>query len=529
MSDAHLAIVLHAHLPFIHHPEHETFLEEDWLFEAITETYVPLLLSWDRLRKDGVPFRITMSLTPTLLEMFANKLLQRRCGRYLEKRIELAEKEVRHAGRSTGERAVARHYLERFRQVRDFYVRGYDGDLVPAFKEFQDGGHLDVLACAATHGFLPLMLTPEALRAQIEVGIQTVARRLGRRPRGMWLPECAYRPGIDEALAEEGVQYFILDAHGILNAFPTPAGGVHAPIRCPSGVAAFARDLESSKQVWSSEDGYPGDGAYREFYRDLGYDAAYDYIESYLHDDGIRRNLGLKYHRVTGRVELHQKRLYDRAVAVQKALEHAGHFVFCRQHQLRFLKSRLGILPIVLAPYDAELFGHWWYEGPEFLEQVFRVAQFVRDDFVVSTLSEYLDQHPPSQVSTPSSSSWGDKGYFDVWLNGANDWIYRHLHKAEERMVELARRYRNAAPPSSVAAALNQAARELLLAQSSDWAFLMTIGAAGPYGEKRTRNHLHNFTRLYQMIHSGRVDKKRVDALYSLNPIFPDMDYAAYL
>jgi 1,4-alpha-glucan branching enzyme len=555
MSDAHLAIVLHAHLPFVHHPEHKTFLEEEWFFEAVTETYVPILLAWNRLSDEGVPFRVTVSLTPTLLEMFVNPLLKQRCRQYLNRRIELAQKEARHKGRSAGERAVALHYLERFRQVRDFLFRKHDGDLVPAFKEIQDAGHLEVLASAATHGFLPLMLTPNAVRAQVEIGVETVTRHLGRRPKGFWLPECAYRPGMDRALAEAGIRYFLVDAHGILNAFPTSPHGVHAPVVCPSGVAAFGRDLEASKQVWSSEEGYPGDGAYREFYRDLGYDASYDYIEPYLHDDGVRRNLGLKYYRVTGRVGLHEKQLYDRAAAVRKAVEHGGHFVFCRQHQLRFLKSKLSVPPIVVAPYDAELFGHWWYEGPEFLEQVFRASQFVRDDYVVSTLSEYLDQHPPEQVSTPSSSSWGDKGYFEVWLNGANDWIYRHLHKAEERMVELAglaaakqkpapgarSRGRSLRTPHSAlrtpksvlskveAAALQQAARELLLAQSSDWAFLMTTGGAAPYAEKRTRNHLHRFTRLYEMLRSGNVDKKYVETLTVQNPIFPDLDWRAYL
>jgi len=530
MSDAHLAIVLHAHLPFIHHPEHETFLEEEWFFEAVTETYVPILLAWNRLSDEGVPFRVTMTLTPTLLEMFANPLLKQRCLRYLDRRIKLAQEEARHRGRSAGERAVALHYLERFRQVRDFLFRKHGGNLVPAFKEIQDAGNLEVLASAATHGFLPLMLTPNAVRAQVEIGVEAVTRHLGRRPKGFWLPECAYRPGMDRALAEAGIRYFLVDAHGILNAFPTSPHGVHAPVVCPSGVAAFGRDLESSKQVWSSEEGYPGDGAYREFYRDLGYDASYDYIEPYLHDDGVRRNLGLKYYRVTGRVALHEKQLYDRAAAVRKAMEHGGHFVFCRQHQLRFLKSKLSVPPIVVAPYDAELFGHWWYEGPEFLEEVFRVSQCVRDDYVVSTLSEYLDQHPPEQVSTPSSSSWGEKGYFEVWLNGANDWIYRHLHKAEERMLELAGGAAGKKKPAAaVRAALQQAARELLLAQSSDWAFLMTTGGSAPYAEKRTRSHLHNFTRLYEMVRSGNVDRKHVEGLRAMNPVFPDLDWRAFL
>ena len=529
MTDAYLAIVLHAHLPYVHHPEHESFLEEDWLFEAVAETYIPLLLAFDRLRRDDVPLRIAMSLTPTLLEMLVNPLLKDRCVRYLAQRAELADRECRNGRRTEEHRLVADHYRRHFSLARDFLEKRCGGNLVNAFRELQDAGHLEVLASAATHGFLPLMLTPNAVRAQVTVGVSTVERHLGRRPRGMWLPECAYKPGLDDVLADEGIAYFILDAHGILNGFPVPPSGVHAPVRCPSGVAAFGRDLESSKQVWSSEEGYPGDGAYREFYRDLGYDADYEEIRPYLHADGVRRNVGIKYHRVTGRVDLGEKELYDRPAAVRRALDHGAHFVFCRQHQLRFLRGHVAEPPLVLSPYDAELFGHWWYEGPEFLEQVFRVAQHVRDDFTVCTPSDYLDLHAPRQVSTPSSSSWGDKGYFEAWLNGACDWIYRHLDKAEQRMVELAREYASEPPSPSVRAALNQAARELMLAQSSDWAFLMTNRAAAPYAEKRTRTHLHRFTRLYNMIRSGNLDDGYVGRIFGLNPVFADMDYRVYL
>ena len=249
MSDAYLAVVLHAHLPFVHHPEHERFLEEDWLFEAMTETYIPLLEAWGRLRRDGVPFRVTLSVTPALLEMLASPLLRQRYLRYLDQRIDLAGKETGRGRRSDMERELARHYLERFQAARDLFQRRYRDNLIGAFREFQDAGCLEVLASAATHGFLPLMLMPNAVRAQVEVGVATVARHLGRRPRGFWLPECAFRPGIDQVLADAGIEYFLVDAHGLLNGFPAPACGVHAPVRCPSGVAAFGRDLESSKQV----------------------------------------------------------------------------------------------------------------------------------------------------------------------------------------------------------------------------------------------------------------------------------------
>ncbi len=425
---------------------------------------------------------------------------------------------------------MALHYLERFRQVRDFLFRKHDGDLVPAFKEIQDAGNLEVLASAATHGFLPLMLTPNAVRAQVEIGIETVTRHLGRRPKGFWLPECAYRPGMDRALAEAGIRYFLVDAHGILNAFPTSPHGVHAPVVCPSGVAAFGRDLESSKQVWSSEEGYPGDGAYREFYRDLGYDASYDYIEPYLHDDGVRRNLGLKYYRVTGRVGLHEKQLYDRAAAVRKAVEHGGHFVFCRQHQLRFLKSKLSVAA------DRRRAVRRGAVRP----LVVRRAGIPRTGLPrLAVRARRLRRLDALGVSRPASAGAGlDAEQFLLGRQG----ILRGVAQRRERLDLSPPAQGRGADGGTGAArgreeeacgggprALQQAARELLLAQSSDWAFLMTTGAAAPYAEKRTRNHLHRFTRLYQMIRSGNVDRKYVEGLYAMNPIFPDLDCRAFL
>lgn len=527
MSSAHLAIVLHAHLPFVHHPENERHLEEEWLFEAVAETYVPLLMAWESLRRDGVPFRLTLSVTPPLLEMLSNPLLRERCEEFLARRIALAEREADRTSSDATAHALALHYVERFRAVRDYYSRRCEGELIAPLRKLQEAGEIEIITCAATHSLLPLLGTPNGLRAQVEVGVEATTRHFGRRPYGIWLPECGFAPGIDAALAKAGLKYCLVDAHGLLNATPPPPHGVHAPALCPSGVAAFARDLESSKQVWSSTEGYPGDGVYREFYRDLGYDADYDYIKPFLHEDGVRRNVGIKYHSVTGGVGLGEKAPYDRATAVRRAGEHASHFVYSRQHQARFLKSKMPSPPIITAPYDAELFGHWWYEGPEFLEQLFRAAQFAQEDFCVSTLSACLDEHPPRHTAMPSLSTWGNKGYLEVWLNGANDWVYRHLHWAEERMAELAAKHRDDAR-GPLRAALDQAARELMLAQSSDWAFLMTAGTATPYAEKRTRDHLNRFAELYHMIESGRVNAERVTKFQEMSPIFAEMDFRVF-
>jgi len=314
MSKGHLLLVLHAHLPFVRHPEHEEFLEEDWLFEALTETYIPVLDICTRLAEDGSPYRLTVSLSPPLCEMFADPLLQERYLRYLWRRIELAEREVR--SRSGGDPFLpaARFYLDRFRRARRVFEEVNGRNIIGGFRRLQDAGYLEITTCAATHGFLPLMATDEAVRAQISVARGNYLKHFGRPPRGIWLPECAYRPGqgarpaIDRFLREAGIRFFFLSAHGLLLASPRPRCGTFRPIVTPEGVAAFGRDLESSHQVWSAETGYPGDPDYREFYRDLGFDASLERLGGCLHPDGIRRNVGIKYHRITsGGTGLHEK------------------------------------------------------------------------------------------------------------------------------------------------------------------------------------------------------------------------------
>jgi 1,4-alpha-glucan branching enzyme len=299
----YFALVLHAHLPYVRHPEYQEFLEEDWLFEAITETYAPLLRRFETLRSEGVRFRITMTVTPPLASMLEDRLLQSRYLSYLDKRIELLEKEVK-GNKGTHVEAIARHYHKEYSEVKSFVFQNYRGRILQSFRSLEESGHLELITCTATHGFLPLMKDESALREQIRTAVISHEHHFGRKPRGIWLAECGYTDGVDKILADAGIDYFFVDSHGILFGDPQPVYGVYAPVITENGVNVFARDEESSKQVWSQKEGYPGDYIYREFYRDLGYDADYDYIKPYLHSDGRRRGLGIKYHRITGNVDL---------------------------------------------------------------------------------------------------------------------------------------------------------------------------------------------------------------------------------
>jgi len=528
VTQGYLALVLHAHLPYVRHPEHKKFLEEDWFFEAMTETYIPLLHAFEHLRRDDVDFRLTLSMGPPLLTMMRDPLLLRRYAERLDGLIELGDKEVKRTWGDSAYGPIADMYRTRMIATRDTFRR-YDGNLVQAFKNFQDAGKIEIITCNATHMFLPLADRNWAVcHAQIEVACREYERHFGRRPRGMWLGECGYMRGLDELLRESGLDFFFVDTHGILYSEPRPAYGVYAPLHTPSGVAAFGRDAESSKQVWSSKEGYPGDALYRDFYRDIGFDLDLEYIQPYIHPEGIRHATGYKYHRITGRdVPLHEKAPYDFGAAKERTTLHAANFLHNRGQQVQYLRSRMDRPPIVVAPYDAELYGHWWYEGPDFLEDLFRKMQYDQNLVAPITPSEYLRLHPTNQVAQPCTSSWGHKGYAEYWLNGTNDWVYRHMHKAGERMVELAHAFPDA--QGLRRRALNQAARELVLLQSSDWAFIMKTGTMVPYATKRVVDHTNQFMALYDGLKKGALSEEWLTELEEKDNIFPTLDYRVYL
>ncbi|HIE12085.1 MAG TPA: DUF1957 domain-containing protein, partial [Desulfotomaculum sp.] len=419
----------------------------------------------------------------------------------------------------------ARMYRDRFHRVRDT-LYAYGGNIVNAFKNFQEAGALEIITCTATHGYLPLLyLNPAAVHAQIEVAVNLYRKQFGHNPAGFWLPECAYAPGIDRFLKKFGIKYFFLDTHGVLFGSHRPKFGIFAPVFCPTGVAAFGRDVESSKQVWSAKEGYPGDFDYREYYRDIGYDLDFDYIREYIHPDGIRLHTGFKYYRITGKTN--HKEPYVPQWATNKAAIHAGNFMFNREHQIRYLCRYMDRPPLIVAPYDAELFGHWWFEGPQWLEFLIRKISFDQDIIELITPADYLQRFPCNQVLTPSASSWGDKGYHEVWVCGANDWIYRHLHWAADRMVDLVRRF----PESSgmLQRALNQAARELLLAQASDWPFIMATGTVVEYAVRRFKTHMRNFIGIYRQITENRLEDGWIEEMEKRHNIFPEIDYRVYL
>lgn len=519
-------LVLHAHLPFIRHPERDFFMEEQWLFEAISETYLPLLEVFERLDRDAVPGTLTVSLSMPLVAMLDDALLRERFDRHLVRLIALANEEIE---RTRHEDAAFHHlahwYRDRFEAQRHQFNQKLDRDVAGAFARHHRRGRIELITCVGTHGYLPLMSSHGARRGQVRTSSEAFEERFGWRSRGVWMGECAYIPGVEQLLADEAIQYTFVDAHGILTASSPPLRGLHAPLSTPAGVCFFGRDPESSQQVWSAESGYPGDFRYREFYRDVGFDRSLEDVRDYIDPEGIRIHTGIKYFRITGRDAPH-KAPWNPDWAIEAVQSHARDFVARRREQLAGAAAVLDVPPLVTSPYDAELFGHWWFEGPQFIEEVLREAAH-HEDIAFITPGRYLDQHPLQQEATPGSSSWGEDGYHKVWLDAPNAWLRPLLYDAEQRMQAVAARWvtGDEEPTPLQRRALNQAARELMLAQASDWAFILYTGTTAQYAAARTQDHIEGVHRLLDHLEEDCIDPEVLDAMTARAPIFPGLRF----
>lgn len=521
---AQAVLLLQGHLPYVRHPEHEYSLEELWLYEAMGESYLPILQVLDRLSAAGVAANIAISLSPTLIAMLRDDLLKERFLRHVNNLIALAEAEtVRNRGDDQMAQ-LSQMYLESYREMKRAFVDDYDGDIPGALRIHSAKGSIELLCTPATFPYLPhYQHYPQVVRSQLDVAVQVHEATFGMVPRGCWLPQCGYYSGLDRLLLDAGFCYTVSAGHALLLANPPARYGTFRPVRTPDGLYVFGRDSAGANLVWADDTGYPADYVYRDFYRDVGFDQPLSYVGEYTHFRQFPVYTGLKYHAVTG--PTNDKRPYRPEQAQEKVREHAGNYLFRQQRLARRLDSLMEPDPVFLSPFDMELFGHFWYEGPSWLEELVR-AYADQDAVTLCKPSEVLREVDTVETCRPVFSSWGSAGYSEVWLDGSNDWINRHVQVAIERMAELVKRFPN--EHSLRRRTLNQAARELLLATGSDWPLLMHTESASDYARRRVQEHLSNFTRIYDSFSRGNLHTEWLTDLEQRHRVFPDIDYRTF-
>lgn len=545
--------VLHSHLPYIKKAGVWPFGEE-WLLEGMLETYLPLLDILYQLRDEKIHYKIVVGITPVLAEQLADDYFKKRFEEFISDKIRRADFDI--------EKFTSRHqpdykhlaglYKHSFEKILDNFKNKYGRNIIAAFKKLQDEGYVEIITSAATHGYLPLLSRDSSVYAQIKIGIDIYEKHFGKKPKGLWLPECAYRPekfvkitknesyrrpSIDEFLAAEGVEYFIVDGHAI-NGGPAFSGwkknGVYGNIKSPSvdyskkterttmfpyltksGVAAFGRNFETGLQVWSGEMGYPADGNYREFHKK-------------------DCDSGLQYWKITStKIDLGLKEIYNSKNVSSRINENTDHFNWLIESTLSVFSKDSGNEGIIVAPYDTELLGHWWFEGIEWLKQVLlKISK--NPNVELTTLSEYIKNHPPKYVAEIPESSWGDGGGHYVWLNSNTQWMWSYIHDAEVQMEDIAGIFsrKEIAPAADESRALKQAAIELLLLQSSDWPFLITTKQAKEYATERFLLHYNRFCRIVLALKDNTVSNREFLKFFreieEIDCAFHDIDFKKF-
>jgi 1,4-alpha-glucan branching enzyme len=501
-------LMLHSHLPWVLH--HGRWPHgADWLCEATVDSYLPLLHTLDRMETDNTAMPITLGITPILAAQFAHPAFAAEVERYLDERMR-AVAEAPASLAASGELSLiglVSFWRNHYHTVRATWQR-HDGDLIAGFDHHARAGRIELITSAATHGFLPLLARDESVRLQLLVGWAEHVRHFGRLPRGCWLPECGYRPrgtwhplpsareqparaGLEDHLQHAGFDWFVVDAH-LLDAGevvdpyaePVPAARTGSATRSPYRIyqvqptrgrplRLLVRDPASSARVWSRAGGYPGDARYLEFHKQ-------------------RSPGGLRLWAVTNAgSDLGAKKRYAAAAAARATSAHAAHF-----HEL--LQTIAATADhtdhVITAPFDTELFGHWWFEGVDFLRDVYQ--DFGPGDPVIpSTADAALAAEPRGAEETIplAAGSWGANGDWSMWLNPRTEWLWERLWPLEERFWDVVPRALELGGSITI---IEQAARELLLAQSSDWPFIITNGSAGDYGARRFAEHCNALDRL---------------------------------
>ncbi len=549
--------VLHSHLPYARLAGRWPHGEE-WIHEAATETYIPLLQTLYDLKAEGINFKLTLGLTPILAEQLADADVLDHLGQYLDDRIAASLKDMTYYETEEAEdkhlHFLAEWYLHLFERIKHDFDTRFNRDLIGSFRRLQDEGYIEITTSAATHGYLPLLARDSSIEGQIKTGVQSYRRMFGRDPSGIWLPECAYRPayidengatrpGIEYWLRKEGLKVFFSETHTITGGQPVgvaagdavgPYGDIKRRYLIPasntvpersattyepyyvsdttagpnaeqhSGVAVIGRNNRTGQQVWSAEWGYPGDFDYREFHKKAG-------------------TSGLQYWRVTGaKTDLAYKDYYHPDWAAYKVDQHAEHFAHLVGDLIRTHHNHTGEYGLISSNYDTELFGHWWFEGVAWIGKVLRHLA-ANEEVELTTASTFVAAHPPHEVLHIPESSWGAGGTHFVWDNAETHWMWEPIHEAELRMERLAGRFPT--PTADEEKVLKQAARELLLLESSDWPFLVTTGQAREYAIQRFSQHVERFNAMAGSLEKDQPDAAQADHFWELDKVFPDIDY----
>ena len=566
MHNGNYVLVLHTHLPWVLH--HGNWPHgEDWLTEAAAECYIPLLNVFNDLLNEGIRPAVSLDISPVLAEQLEHPDFKGIFEKYCKDKIADAEKDEKDFtdwGWDPHQIYLAQFWKNWYSERLNDFVHKYDRSIIKALKKLQDENAIEIMTCGVTHGYLPLLASDRSVDLQVHAAKENYKKHFGREPRGIWLPECAYRPsyewqslipiapynqkhlrpGIEQFLDKYDIDFFITDEDltqrsspiGAFNSYMNKDGfkhitnpeisqqGLHfdkSPLelfnvssseKVEYGTAvAFTRHHDISMQVWSGQIGYPAEPDYLDFHK--------KYMGSKL-----------RYWRVTdSKIDMMYKTLYHPDWIWDKIDHQANHFIHHIENTINSHKNNTGQFATLTTPFDTELFGHWWFEGPEFLRAVLRGLH--NSPYVNTvTASEQIANVQPREVCSLPEGSWGVNNNHDVWMNEDNKWTWEAMYNNENRLKEYYDKYVNQNMNPLIERVMLQALREFLLLQSSDWQFLIYTESAKDYAEQRFSFHHSDFNRLLDIVDNINESNKLNDdnlqyleATEKRNSVFPEL------
>lgn len=468
------------------------------------------------LEAEGIPFKVNMVMTPTLCSMLSDPVIQQQYIEWLDSIIRLGEAEINNYPADSGEKKLAEQCLEQAKANKRDFQETFNQDIISSIVYYAKHGYIELMATASTYAFFPHYADiPEAIQAQIETGLRIHKQCFGLAPEGFWLPYMAYVPGLEKIIRSYGFNYTILEKQGLLFAEPKPDCGTFAPVRCKNALAVFAREDDGMKDLAANS-------VYRNQEKDIGFEAEESYLAENFGDWGARVQTGYRYwNQASSDVSC-----YDEDAAYAQVKEDAETFIAVQADKLNKAACLCPEKDVsVVCSFDASFLGGNWHEGVMWLEQVFRKLA-MQDDVEICTCSDLLDNQFQLQQITPFTSASGENGYGESFLDSSNAWMLRYSRKATERMIDLAARFSD--DTGLKARSLNLAAKEVLLAQSGDWADMIHENIHPDYAEDRFRESISAFSTIYDSLGSNSISTEWLTRMEKEHQLFPNMNYHVF-
>lgn len=525
MSNKKLVLIIDAHQAFLRNIEKDSNFtaQNNVLFSAITETYIPLLNMFAKLEAENIPFKFGLVLSPALCFILDDAQIQKQYIDYLDNLIALGKSELKRC-KGTDCQEQAADCLAKIEKTKADFTEVYAQNILAAFKKYADKGFLELIPTAATYAYLPHYEDfPEAINAQVETGLYSHREFFGETGEGFWLPYQGWAPSFEWTLRSYGANYTVVDARSFLFSRDCPETGIYAPLRTRTSLVLFGLDPDCPKEL-CGEEGFSENEVYRSQKFDIGFELKQEQMSAFFNKNDARIETGFKYWCNDSDEDEHIP--YNKEEASRQTIEDAISFYESKVEKLEAASEYIKDgEPILVCAIPAEDLGQKWHEGIEWLENVIRCTAS-RRGFDFALCRELIKNQFSLPKINPYPCSTNGLGYGEDLMDNSNSWMIRYVRKATERMIDLTERF--PAEDSLKERLLNMAAKQVLLAQTGEWPMMLHESLLSDYVSEQFKEEILSFTKVFDALASNTVSTEWLTNCEKKSPLFPWLNYRIY-